>query len=51
VRTTIEVWPELFHVWQGLAPHLSESAQAVERIGAFIRRQTGPGARQPALAR
>lgn len=37
VNTTLEVWPELIHVWQTFAPILPEARQAIERIGKFIR--------------
>jgi acetyl esterase/lipase len=36
VRVTLEVWPGMFHVWQGLAPLFPEAQQALEAIGEFI---------------
>jgi monoterpene epsilon-lactone hydrolase len=38
VEVTLEVWPEMFHVWQSLAPLFPEAQQAVDQIGQFIRR-------------
>lgn len=38
VRTTLEVWPDMIHVWQSFAAILPEANQAIERIGEFIRR-------------
>ena len=37
VDTTLEVWPEMIHVWQTFAPILPEGRQAIERIGQFVR--------------
>jgi monoterpene epsilon-lactone hydrolase len=37
VETTLEVWPEMIHVWQSFAPILPEARQAIERIGEFVR--------------
>jgi acetyl esterase/lipase len=34
---TIEVWPDLFHVWHLWAPLLSEAREAIEEIGVFCR--------------
>jgi acetyl esterase/lipase len=50
VSVTLEIWPELFHVWQGLAPMLPESTEAVDRLGAFIRAHTGGGSVREMLA-
>ena len=36
VQVTLEVWPEMFHVWQGCAPLFPEGQQAINRIGEFI---------------
>ena len=36
VQVTLEVWPEMFHVWQALAPMFPEAQQAIDRIGEFI---------------
>jgi epsilon-lactone hydrolase len=39
VNTTLEVWPEMIHVWQSFAAILPEGRQAIERIGKFVRMQ------------
>jgi acetyl esterase/lipase len=38
VRTTLEVWPDMIHVWQSFAAILPEANQAIERIVEFIRK-------------
>lgn len=38
VEVTLEVWDEMWHVWQAWAGALPEGQQAIERIGAFIQR-------------
>ena len=35
VAVSLEIWPEMFHVWQRFVPKLPEAAQAVRRIGEF----------------
>ena len=37
VDATDELWPDMFHVWQGFAPMLPEGQEAIERIGEWIR--------------
>ena len=37
VDVTLEVWPEMIHVWQIFAAMLPEGQQAIDRIGAFIK--------------
>ena len=37
VQVSLEIWPEMFHVWQGLAPLFPEGQQAIDRIGEFIK--------------
>ena len=37
VDVTLEVWPEMVHVWHCFAPMLPEGQQAIERIGEYIR--------------
>jgi monoterpene epsilon-lactone hydrolase len=37
VNTTLEVWPDMIHVWQSFAVILHEARQAIERIGKFVR--------------
>jgi acetyl esterase/lipase len=38
VEVTLEVWPEMPHVWHAFAPFLPEATQAIEHIGAFVRK-------------
>ena len=40
-RVEIEVWPRMPHVWQMYARVVPEARQAVERIGAFLRKELG----------
>jgi acetyl esterase/lipase len=43
VDVTCEVWPEMFHVFQGFSAILPEGQQAIERVGAYLReRQRSP---------
>jgi monoterpene epsilon-lactone hydrolase len=37
---TVEVWPEMFHVFQGFAGMLPEGRDAIKKIGAFLRSQS-----------
>jgi acetyl esterase/lipase len=37
VDVSLEVWPEMIHVWQLFAAVLPEAQQAIDHIGAFIR--------------
>jgi epsilon-lactone hydrolase len=46
VDVTLEVWPEMFHVWHVFAGRVPESTAAVERVGAFLQERLG--AAQPA---
>jgi acetyl esterase/lipase len=39
---TLEVWDDLWHVFQAWASVLPEGQQAIERIGAYIRRKLAP---------
>ena len=41
VDVTLEVWPDMFHVWHFFAPMLPEGRQAIEEIGTFIRSRIG----------
>ena len=41
VVVSLVVWPAMWHVWHLLAPSLPEARQAVEAIGAFIRKHLG----------
>lgn len=38
VDSTLEIWPDMWHVFQAFAPLLSESDQAIQQIGKFVRR-------------
>ena len=40
VQVTLDVWDEMIHVWQLFAPMLPEGRQAIEKIGAFVRKHT-----------
>lgn len=39
VDVTLEVWPELWHVWHAWAGELPEGQRAIDRIGAFVRQR------------
>lgn len=39
VRTTLEVWPGMFHVWHALVGHLPEADEALKNATAFILRE------------
>ncbi|MDN7673189.1 alpha/beta hydrolase [Burkholderia oklahomensis] len=38
VHVELEIWPEMPHVWQIYVPFVPESARALERAAAFVRR-------------
>src|SRR5580658_1012109 len=38
VNVTYEPWQNMIHVWQIFAPMLDEGQQAIEKIGAFVRK-------------
>ena len=40
VRTKLEVWPEMIHVWHLFASFLPEGQQAVDGIGGFLKEHT-----------
>lgn len=40
-EATLEVWEGMWHVFHCLAPQLPEANRAIEKIGAFVRRQIG----------
>jgi monoterpene epsilon-lactone hydrolase len=40
VDVALEVWDDMFHVWQFFAGMLPEGQQAIDRIGEFIRKHT-----------
>jgi acetyl esterase/lipase len=37
VDATIEVWPEMIHVWHAFVGVVPESAEAIERVGEYLR--------------
>jgi len=41
VNVTLEPWEDMIHVFQAFAPILPEGREAIERIGAFVKQQTG----------
>jgi acetyl esterase/lipase len=43
VDVTLAVWPGMWHVWHPLAPSLPEARQAIDDIGAFVRRHLVAG--------
>jgi len=49
VSTTLEVWPEMIHVFQIFAAILPEAREAIKRVGEFVRLQIGGLASAPAL--
>ena len=40
VDVTLEVWPEMVHVWHLFAPMVPEGRAAIARIGQFIAQHT-----------
>ena len=40
---TLEIWPDMIHVWQGYAAELGEAQQAIAAAGAFIAGRLGRG--------
>jgi len=38
VDVTLEVWPDMPHVWHAFAPFLPEASRAIEQLGAFVRK-------------
>ena len=44
VDVTLEVWPEMFHVWHFFAAMLPEGQQAIDRIGEWVRDRVGVAA-------
>jgi len=38
VDTTLEIYPDMPHVWHAFAPFLPEASRAIEQIGAFVRK-------------
>jgi acetyl esterase/lipase len=42
VDVTLEIWPEMPHVWHAFAGFLPEADEAVERIGRWLREDQPP---------
>jgi phosphinothricin tripeptide acetyl hydrolase len=40
VESTLEIWPEMIHVWHYFHPMLTEGRQAIARIGKFAKAKT-----------
>ena len=40
VETTLEIWPDMIHVWHWFFPLLDEGRTAIDGIGAFVRAKT-----------
>jgi len=38
VNSTLEIWEDMIHVWHAFHPMLPEGKQAIERVGAFLRK-------------
>jgi monoterpene epsilon-lactone hydrolase len=36
VKVTLDIWPEMVHVWQLFAPLLPEAQQAIDKAGRFV---------------
>lgn len=41
VDVTLEIWPEMWHVWHGFAAELPEAQAAIDSIGAYVRGWVG----------
>ncbi len=41
VGVTLEIWPQMFHVFQALYPFMSDSRKAIARIGEWAAERTG----------
>lgn len=37
IESTLEIWPEMIHVWHYFHPMLTEGRQAIARIGEFVK--------------
>ena len=42
VNVSLEIWPDMMHVWHFFAPFLPQARQAIQKIGAFIRKAIQP---------
>ena len=47
VDVTLEVWPEMVHVWHIFAAMLPEGQQAIDRIGEWVRQRLPVPAAEP----
>jgi acetyl esterase/lipase len=45
VNVTLEIWPEMWHVFQALAGYLPESDRAIAKIGSYMRARLSEAAR------
>jgi acetyl esterase/lipase len=36
VQVTLDIWPEMFHVWQRFAPRVPEALQALKAVAQFM---------------
>lgn len=50
VRTTLEVWPGMFHVWHMLAGHMDEADEALDNAVAFLAREFVRAAKNSEIA-
>ncbi len=42
IDVTLEVWDDMIHLWQLLAPMVPEGQQAIDRIGEWVQEKLGP---------
>lgn len=42
VDVTLDIYPEMFHVWQAFWPFLSEGREANKKIGSYLKKQLTP---------
>ena len=48
VDVTLEVWPEMIHVFQAHAPSIPEGQEGIDHAGAFLRQHLGVAVATPA---
>ncbi len=41
VDVTLQVWPEMTHVWQGNGPDIPEAREAVKQAGEWVQARLG----------
>jgi len=46
-EVTLEVWPEMWHVFQVFVHQMPESREAIRKVSPFVRQQLGLGSLQP----